>query len=203
MPIMNTEQKIEFDNAFEINLLDATIYKRFTSFVIDAMMFMGLMVLSLLVILSSSMFYISNMEKINDVSTPMTEKMMVDFLNGSLIYGVAAAVLIPFLMGTFRKGRTIGRQYNGLAIVSKGGKAVPFWRLIIRLIAKIVTVYIGLGIGLIFMLLNKEHRAFHDLVSGTKVVEVEQPDLMEVIAVNDPENYDPKTGKLMEEKLAS
>jgi len=157
----------------------------------------------LMILMSTTIFYLNNMSEVNGSSFQMDDKVMMEFAKGMMVYGMAFSMAIPFLMGMLRKGRTVGRQFNSLVITSNRGKVVPIWRLLVRFVAKVITVYIGLGIGLIFMLLNKDHRAFHDLIAGTKVVEIEQPDAIEVIAVNDDDNYDPKTGKLMEDKLAS
>jgi len=66
-------------------------------------------------------------------------------------------------------GRTLGMSFVGLEIVTKTGGDVDARHALIRTIFLPISLAFA-GIGVLIILINRDRRAFHDLVAGTAVV---------------------------------
>jgi uncharacterized RDD family membrane protein YckC len=66
-------------------------------------------------------------------------------------------------------GRTPGKALVGLRVVRANGATLPVKRALLRTLALPLSVLI-LGIGLLLIIVQREHRALHDLIAGTAVV---------------------------------
>ena len=99
------------------------------------------------------------------------------YMNDSFTFGFASLILIFLGRAVFSSGQTFGRSHEDMYIVSRSGKRATIIQLLVRFIAKVFTVYLGLGVGLVFMIILPGNRAFHDLISGTYVVKLDKPNL--------------------------
>lgn len=66
-------------------------------------------------------------------------------------------------------GRTLGKGIVGLRVVLADGSPVTPGRAVVRTLALPFSI-LFFGLGLIGIFVQREHRAFHDLVAGTAVV---------------------------------
>ena len=66
-------------------------------------------------------------------------------------------------------GRTLGMSFVGLEVVTKTGGDVDARHAVIRTIFLPFSIAFA-GIGILIILINRDRRAFHDLVAGTAVV---------------------------------
>jgi len=71
----------------------------------------------------------------------------------------------PIAMG----GRTLGMSFVGLEVVTKTGGDVDARHAIVRTIFLPLSLVFA-GIGIVIILINRDRRAFHDLIAGTAVV---------------------------------
>lgn len=85
---------------------------------------------------------------------------------------VAALVVWAFLyvfVGLAVAGRTFGKAAVGLRVVGADGLPVSVRQALVRTLVLPFSIAF-VGIGLLFIVLQREHRALHDLVAGTAVV---------------------------------
>jgi uncharacterized RDD family membrane protein YckC len=66
-------------------------------------------------------------------------------------------------------GRTPGKAIVGLRVVRANGATLPVRRALLRTLVFPLSVLL-LGLGLILIVFQREHRALHDLIAGTAVV---------------------------------
>jgi len=95
----------------------------------------------------------------------------ITFSDSPIFSVVALALwLLAYFAGpTAVSGRTLGMAVAGLEIVGKDGSDVDAKHAIVRTIFLPLSI-VFLGIGILFILVNRDRRAFHDLVAGTAVV---------------------------------
>jgi len=91
-------------------------------------------------------------------------------LGGSVICGLAAAAVFAaaneILFAARAGARTLGKRLLGLEIVDEEGRRVGAFLLVGRAAAKLI-----LAFGAIFVLVDRDRRALHDIVCGTRVIE--------------------------------
>ncbi|MHB8515029.1 MAG: RDD family protein [Dehalococcoidia bacterium] len=88
---------------------------------------------------------------------------------------VGAAVLVSVLAGYLYVGeaigQTIGKRVCGLRVVTAQDWGAPgAWRGLARLVLAIASL-LPLGAGYMMILFDSERRAFHDRVTGTRVID--------------------------------
>jgi uncharacterized RDD family membrane protein YckC len=66
-------------------------------------------------------------------------------------------------------GRTLGMAIVGLAAVDRDGSPIRPWQAVVRVLAFPLS-FLLFGLGFIGIVLQREHRALHDLIAGTAVV---------------------------------
>jgi uncharacterized RDD family membrane protein YckC len=66
-------------------------------------------------------------------------------------------------------GRTAGMAVLGVRVVRADGKAIDPWRGVVRALVFPLS-FLLLGLGFLGILVQREHRALHDLIAGTAVV---------------------------------
>lgn len=66
-------------------------------------------------------------------------------------------------------GKTPGMALLGVRVVRADGADIDPWRGVVRALAFPLSV-VSLGLGFIGILIQREHRALHDLIAGTAVV---------------------------------
>lgn len=83
-------------------------------------------------------------------------------------------LIVPLLyfivLPATRAQATPGKRACGLKIATLGGDRIGFFRSLVRFVASLVSIA-ALFLGDLVMVWNRKHRAFHDLVAGTVVVE--------------------------------
>jgi len=94
-------------------------------------------------------------------------------------WGPAIAVLIVFCVywGYFAffeilwKGQTPGKRYAGIRVIKETGRPIDAFEAIGRNLLRAVDGLPGIyGVGVVCMMLNKQHRRLGDFVAGTVVV---------------------------------
>ncbi|MEN8252962.1 MAG: RDD family protein [Patescibacteria group bacterium] len=81
--------------------------------------------------------------------------------------GLLTLIYYPFFLS--RQGKTIGKAILGIKLTDKNGKFLSFRQVIFReYICKPVS-FLLFGLGMIAILFDKDHQAWHDKLSGTYV----------------------------------
>jgi uncharacterized RDD family membrane protein YckC len=89
----------------------------------------------------------------------------------NLIYQIVLLLVIyAFFVGFWvKKGRTLGMQSWGLQIETQDGKRPTVYQASIRLFAAFLSL-LPAGLGFIWQLWDKDGLAWHDRLSGTRLV---------------------------------
>jgi uncharacterized RDD family membrane protein YckC len=66
-------------------------------------------------------------------------------------------------------GGTAGKMLMGLRVVGPGGSHVGFWRSLLRVIGYFISAF-ALGLGFLWVIVNKRHHGWADKLAGTSVV---------------------------------
>jgi uncharacterized RDD family membrane protein YckC len=66
-------------------------------------------------------------------------------------------------------GRTLGMAVLGVRVVRADGKAIDPWRGVVRALVFPLS-FLLFGLGFLGILVQREHRALHDLIAGTAVI---------------------------------
>ncbi len=66
-------------------------------------------------------------------------------------------------------GRTFGMAVLGIRVVRDDGRGLDPWRGVVRALVFPLS-FIFFGLGFLGILIQREHRALHDLIAGTAVV---------------------------------
>jgi uncharacterized RDD family membrane protein YckC len=77
--------------------------------------------------------------------------------------------LLMVLYFTFQEGRGVsswGKRVLGLTVVGTDGEGISWSRSALRSLIAVITC----GAGFLWALANRDRRAFHDVVTGTRVV---------------------------------
>ena len=85
----------------------------------------------------------------------------------SLLATVIAYVY--WIFGWTFLGSTLGKLIMGLRVVGPGGSRVGFWRSVRRVIGYVVSMFF-LGLGFLWVIVNKQHHSWADKLAGTSVV---------------------------------
>ena len=179
----------------------ASVWKRIGATLIDYAMFAGLTYLAQWLLTSKLGWVTTNADGSVILVKVYLLAVVTALIGGALIY------LVPPIF--FKNGKTIGKKIFGLQVISKDGKPITYFRLFFRFLVGFYfieyitgTLMQGIPVLLIvsalFAYLNKHHQAFHDLVSGTLVVE----DQKEVLTLKVEEDKE-KNDKAKEENKAT
>ena len=87
---------------------------------------------------------------------------------GSGVVGTLVACVYWIFGWTFL-GATVGKIVMGLRVVGPGGSRVGFWRSIRRVIGYFISAF-TLGLGFLWVIVNKEHHDWADKLAGSSVV---------------------------------
>ena len=87
---------------------------------------------------------------------------------------VASVVLLGWAalyvaVGTAIAGRTVGKAIVGLKVVTRDGRPVGPAAAVVRVVAFPLSTSL-FGLGLLLVVLRRDHRALHDLIARTAVV---------------------------------
>ena len=83
-----------------------------------------------------------------------------------LFFGLAVLYQLYFAS---MSGQTIGMRLVGIRVISSRGRAPGPVRGLLRVVAMVVSVLPG-GLGWLWAIFDREHRALHDHVAGTYVI---------------------------------
>lgn len=100
-----------------------------------------------------------------------------ELLDAVLVFVVVGFILLPqiimlfhiWMISTFGGGP--GKLLTGLEVVRPDGKRLTFWRAVFRNYLGYLVSGSFFWLGFIWILIDKEHRAWHDFVADTYVVE--------------------------------
>jgi len=87
---------------------------------------------------------------------------------GSGVLGTLTACLYWIFGWTFIGG-TVGKMVMGLRVVGPGGSRLSFWRSLRRVIGYFISAF-ALGLGFLWVIVNKRHHSWADKLAGTSVV---------------------------------
>jgi uncharacterized RDD family membrane protein YckC len=87
---------------------------------------------------------------------------------GSGVVGTLVACVYWIFGWTFL-GATVGKIVMGLRVVGPGGSRVGFWRSMRRVIGYFISAF-TLGLGFLWVIINKRHHDWADKLAGTSVV---------------------------------
>lgn len=86
----------------------------------------------------------------------------------SLLLGILIdAIIIPLLISKI--GGSPGKIITGIEIVSISGERLSYWKAVFRNYVGYIISGIFLWLGFIWILIDKDHRGWHDLMSDTYV----------------------------------
>jgi uncharacterized RDD family membrane protein YckC len=94
---------------------------------------------------------------------------------------VVAGVIVSFVpvtyffLGIAIAGRTPGKALLGLRVVSTRGGRLPVMRSLLRTVAYLVSL-VPLGLGFVWILLNRDRRGWHDHIAGSRVIYERPPE---------------------------
>lgn len=91
-------------------------------------------------------------------------------------YLLFSSLILPFinsfLISTF--GGSIGKLLTGIKIVKPDGKNLSFWRAFFRYLIGYMISGCFLWLGFVWILIDKEKRAWHDQIADTYVITVQK-----------------------------
>ncbi len=91
----------------------------------------------------------------------------------ALVLGASAAY---FIVSWMRGGQTVGMKPWRLRVVGADGDSIGFRRALLRFAVALVSLA-ALGLGFIWCLVDRERRAWHDIVAGTLLVRLDKEGL--------------------------
>jgi uncharacterized RDD family membrane protein YckC len=91
--------------------------------------------------------------------------------NHDIITGIAVACwyLVYFGYSWAASGRTFGMAVLGLRVIRADGAALDPWRGLVRAVVFPLS-FLFCGLGFLGILVQREHRALHDLIAGSVVI---------------------------------
>ena len=131
-------------------------WKRLLSYLID-------FVISLLL----PLFLIFELSTISDLMTILNQFALY-FVIIVLAYPILWSLLNAFMISTF--GGTWGKLLTGTKIVDSSGEKIGFWRAFFRNHIGYMVSGMCLYLGFIWILVDKESRAWHDMMADTLVI---------------------------------
>lgn len=91
----------------------------------------------------------------------------LSWITGAAAFGVWAFLYV--FVSLLVIGRTLGKAVIGLRVVAEDGSTLTGGKALARTLAFPLSALI-LGVGFLFILFHREHRALHDLIAATAVV---------------------------------
>ncbi len=94
----------------------------------------------------------------------------------NIVYQLTLAVVLFLFFTVFwsRSGRTLGMQSWGLRLETADGKVPTFRAAVIRFFAAMLS-WLPFGLGFVWQLWDKDKLAWHDRLSGTRLVHYPKP----------------------------
>ena len=99
----------------------------------------------------------------------------VETSENALYQAVLVLVVLVFFVGFWTwRGRTLGMQSWGLQLETMDGAKPGFGQAMMRFFAALLS-WIPLGLGFLWQLVDKDKLAWHDRLSGTRLVHYPKP----------------------------
>ncbi len=103
-----------------------------------------------------------------DFSIELGPTQRIFWLALASVSGILFAIIYHvFFVAT--AGRTPGKAFMGLRVLTTDGQRVPIWRAIVRIVGIIVAA-LPLFVGLLWVLLDDRRQGLHDKLAGTCVI---------------------------------
>ena len=133
---------------------------------LGALLYDGLLLLAVLMIATALFLPLTGGEAIDPRANPLLE----------WVYRTVLLLLIVGFFGVFwtRRGQTLGMASWRLRVEREDG-ALLTWADTVRRLAAAVLAWLPLGLGYLWILVDADRRAWHDRLSGTRVVVVPKP----------------------------
>ncbi len=130
---------------------------------LGAMLYDALLLVALYMGLTFAMLPLTGGEAITPQDHPLLEH----------LYRLALLAITAGFFGLSwtRRGQTLGMQSWRLKLVREDG-ALPTWRDALLRLAAAALSWLAFGLGFLWILVDAEGRAWHDRLSGTRVVEL-------------------------------
>jgi uncharacterized RDD family membrane protein YckC len=107
---------------------------------------------------------------LGDITTAFSDFDRLLFLV-ELVYGLhSAAFLGYFTITTGSSGQTVGKHLMGIKVSLDNGGEIGYPRALVRSLGYFVSGFF-VYLGFLFAIFSKKSQAFHDLISGTVVLE--------------------------------
>jgi uncharacterized RDD family membrane protein YckC len=136
----------------------AVVWQRILAYLIDV---------SFILILP--LYLLSGLAAIND-PTEVLNRFWPYLFFVVLLYPIIYALFVSFMVSSF--GGTLGKLLTGTRIVSSDGRKLKFWKAFFRNHIGYMVSGMLLGMGFIWILIDKERRGWHDQIANTYVVNV-------------------------------
>jgi uncharacterized RDD family membrane protein YckC len=126
-----------------------------------AMFYDSLLLLAILMIATAAFLPLTGGEAITPTGTPALE----------YLYRVVLLALVVLFFGTFwtRRGQTLGMATWRLRVEREDGSLLTWGDTVVRLGASLLS-WLPLGLGYLWILVDRDRRAWHDRLSRTRVV---------------------------------
>jgi uncharacterized RDD family membrane protein YckC len=137
------------------------LLKRFGALLYDT-----LLLIALYMGLTLAMLPLTGGEAITPQANPLLER----------LYQLALLAVTAGFFGLAwtRRGQTLGMQSWRLKLLRDDG-ALPTWRDALLRLAAALLSWLPLGLGFLWILVDPQGRAWHDRLSGTRIVELPKP----------------------------
>jgi uncharacterized RDD family membrane protein YckC len=136
----------------------AALPRRLAALVYDA-----LLLLALLMIATAAFLPLTGGEAVTWERSPVLE----------IVYraSLAAVIVVFYGVSWTRQGRTLGMASWRLRVERLDGSRLTWRDTVVRLAAAVVS-WLPAGLGWLWCLFDREHRTWHDVLSGTRVIVV-------------------------------
>lgn len=128
---------------------------RFIAFFIDLFIKLGITL--------GWVMFVSKSNTIEQFMNTLLWVIIFSILSGFLI----EAIITPLLISEF--GGSLGKIITGIEIVNTSGERLSYWKAFFRNYVGYIISGIFFSLGFIWILIDKDHRGWHDLVSNTYV----------------------------------
>jgi uncharacterized RDD family membrane protein YckC len=130
---------------------------------LGAMFYDGLLLIALLAVATATFLLFTGGEAISPATNPALE----------LVYRVVLGAIIIFFFGYAwtRSGQTLGMTTWGLRVERNDGRLLDWRTVLFRLAAAILSL-LPAGLGFLWIVFDREGRAWHDRLTGTRVVQL-------------------------------
>ena len=130
---------------------------------LGGMLYDGLLLLAVLMIATALFLPLTGGEAINPRANPVLE----------WVYRATLLLLVVGFFGVFwtRRGQTLGMASWRLRVEREDGAPLT-WGDAVRRLAAAALSWLPLGLGYLWILVDPQRRAWHDRLSGTRVVVV-------------------------------